>query len=144
MVIFTFSCFRPKIPFMGEFGLKIQNCLKWNLVPRPICRIWWWCSLFFISYWKCSFWVNSVQKIKIFSLNWNLVTRLIGSFSTRNTLFGYIPCLKLVRVTLETWNLARKYTFICSLKKYTFQYQGPFNFADVSIFLQKISVFWPK
>ena len=28
--------------------------------------------------------------------------------------------LKLVRITLETSNLARKYTFICSFRKYTF------------------------
>ena len=30
------------------------------------------------------------------------------------------PCLKLVRITLETSNLTRKYTSICSLRKYTF------------------------
>ena len=45
---------------------------------------------------------------------------------------------------LETSNLARKYTPICSFRKYTFQCLGPLNFADVSIFLQKISVFCPK
>ena len=42
---------------------------------------------------------------------------------------------------LSGLNLARKYTFICSFKKYTFQYQGPLNFADVSIFLAKNSIF---
>ena len=45
---------------------------------------------------------------------------------------------------LATSNLARKYTPICSFRKYTFQCPGPFNFADVSIFLQKICVFLPK
>ena len=45
---------------------------------------------------------------------------------------------------LETSNLARKYTPICSFTKYTFQCLDPLNFADVSIFLQKISVFCPK
>ena len=45
---------------------------------------------------------------------------------------------------LEASNLARKYTPICSFRKYTFQCLGPLNFADVSIFLQKISVFCPK
>ena len=45
---------------------------------------------------------------------------------------------------LETSNLARKYTSICSFGKYTFQCLGSLNFADVSIFLQKISVFCPK
>ena len=38
---------------------------------------------------------------------------------------------------LETWKLVRKYTHICSFRKYTFQYQALLNFADVSIFLQK-------
>ena len=57
----------------------------------------------------------------------------------------YSPvCLKLIRVMLETSSLARKYTHISSFRKYTFQYQGFLNFADVSLFLQKISVFWPK
>ena len=54
------------------------------------------------------------------------------------------PCLKLVRIMLETSNLARKYTPICSFRKYSFYYLGPLSFADVSIFLQNISVFCPK
>ena len=54
------------------------------------------------------------------------------------------PCLKLVRDMLEAWNLSRKYKFICSFRKYKFWYQGLLSFADVSIFLQKTSVFWPK
>ena len=45
---------------------------------------------------------------------------------------------------LETSNLARKYTPICSFRKYTFQCLGPLKFADISIFLQKISDFCPK
>ena len=54
-------------------------------------------------------------------------------------------CLKLVRITLETSNLVKTNTRICSfstsIQKYTFQYQYLLNFADVSIFLGKISVF---
>ena len=45
---------------------------------------------------------------------------------------------------LKTSNLACKYTLICSFRKYTFQCLGPFSFAEVSIFLQKGSVFCPK
>ena len=45
---------------------------------------------------------------------------------------------------IETSKLAHKYTPICSFRKYTFQYLSLFNFADVSIFLQKNSVFCPK
>ena len=45
--------------------------------------------------------------------------------------------VKLVRVMLEISNLVRNYTSICSFRKYTFKCLGPFNFADVSSFLQK-------
>ena len=33
--------------------------------------------------------------------------------------------------------LVRKYTHICSFRKYIFWYQGPLNFAVVSIFFKK-------
>ena len=39
----------------------------------------------------------------------------VGEGGGKNT-----PCLKPVRIMLETSNLARKYTPICSFKKYTF------------------------
>ena len=45
---------------------------------------------------------------------------------------------------LETSDLARKYTPILSFRKYTLQYLGPLNFADVSIFLQKLAFFIQK
>ena len=53
-------------------------------------------------------------------------------------------CLKPVTIMLETSNLTRRYTSICSFRKYTFQGLGPLNFANVTIFLQKITVFFPK
>ena len=37
---------------------------------------------------------------------------------------------------LQTSNLARKYTHICSFRKYIFQYQGPLNFS--------VNIFWLK
>ena len=46
-------------------------------------------------------------------------------------------CLKLIGIMLETSNLARKYRHICSFRKYTLQYQGSLNFADVSIIFAK-------
>ena len=52
--------------------------------------------------------------------------------------------LKLVTIMLNIWNLVRKYTHICSFRNYTFYYQDPLNFADVSTFLQKINIFWQK
>ena len=54
------------------------------------------------------------------------------------------PCQKLVRIMLETSNLARMYTPICSFRKDTFYYLGPLNFADVSIFVQKLAFFLQK
>ena len=45
---------------------------------------------------------------------------------------------------IETSNLARKYTTLCSFRKYIISILGPLNFADVSIFLQKNNVFYPK
>ena len=45
---------------------------------------------------------------------------------------------------LETSNLARKYTRICSFRKYTFQYQDYLNFADVREFFGKKSAFYGK
>ena len=45
---------------------------------------------------------------------------------------------------LETWNSARKYTLISSFRNYTSLYQSPLSFADVIIFLPKLSVFLAK
>ena len=41
---------------------------------------------------------------------------------------------------IQTSNLVPKYKYICGFKKYTFQYQDPLTFADVSIFCKKISI----
>ena len=38
---------------------------------------------------------------------------------------------------LETSQVERKYTQICSFKKYTFKNQDPLNFSDDSIFCKK-------
>ena len=54
------------------------------------------------------------------------------------------PYLKLVRVMLETSNLAGKYILICSFREQTFRTKCPLYFADAGISFQKISVFRPK
>ena len=46
-----------------------------------------------------------------------------------------LPCLKLVRIMLKTSN-----THISSFRKYSFQYQGFLNFADVIIFCKNSSL----
>ena len=68
----------------------------------------------------------------------------VDFLGVRFEVWGVPPCLKPVKIMLETSNLARKYTSVCSFRKYTFQDLDPLSFADVSIFLQKISVFSPK
>ena len=55
-----------------------------------------------------------------------------------------IRSLKLVWITLETWNLVRKYTHIYSFRKYTFYYQDIVSFADVSICFVKYQYFLGK
>ena len=47
---------------------------------------------------------------------------LVGFLGVRFEVGGVklSPCLKLVRIMLETSNLVRKYTPICSFRKYTF------------------------
>ena len=52
--------------------------------------------------------------------------------------------LNLVRIILEIWKFVREYTDLCSFRKYTFLYQDPLNFANVSIFLQKNQHFFGK
>ena len=52
--------------------------------------------------------------------------------------------LKLVTIMLETWNFVRNFTHIFNFRKYIFQYQGPFNLADISIFFAKNQHFFPK
>ena len=47
------------------------------------------------------------------------------------------PVFKLFRIMLETSILPRKYTPVCSFRKYTFQYPDSLNFAGVSIILNK-------
>ena len=83
--------------------------------------------IFVIMKWSCS-----IVSLTLIWLGFLGIRFEVGS--------GHIPsrlCLKLVRIMLETSNLARKYTRICSFRKFTFSYQNCLNFADASIFLQK-------
>ena len=49
-------------------------------------------------------------------------------------------CANLLDFPKNMAKFGTKYTHICSFRKYTFYYQDPLHFADVSIF----SVFWQK
>ena len=72
---------------------------------------------------------------ELFYKTWALTLICVGFLGIRFEVGSKIThCRKLVRILLEAWNLVRKYRHIFNFKKYTFQYQGSFNFADVSIF----------
>ena len=63
MMLFTFHVLDQKYLFLGKSGPKNENWqFKLKFVPLD---------------WKYTFWPNLVQEIKIVSLSWNLVTRLI-------------------------------------------------------------------
>ena len=85
---------------------------------------------------------NMLYKVKFLTLIW---AEFLGvHFEVGVWVEGKItPCLKLVRIKLEIWHLARKYRPMCSFRKFTFQYQDFLNFADVSTFCKK-SVFFGK
>ena len=97
-----FICARLKIPLLGKFDLKNQNCwfkLKFGTCAISNMQNSGWCSLFQFFLPEMSFWVNLVQEIEITSLSWNLVPKRIQIcstlctffvFSTGNTLFGQI------------------------------------------------------
>ena len=76
-----------------QFKLKFGTKTNWNMQNSMVV------SSFSIFDWKYPFWSNLIQKIKIASLSWNLVPRLIQvcriqwwwslfQFSTGNILFG--------------------------------------------------------
>ena len=54
------------------------------------------------------------------------------------------PCLKLVRIMLETLNLTRKYTHICSSREYTFSTKVSLILLMSAFFGKKSAVFAQK
>ena len=89
-------------------------------------------KLIVLPFWFCfSFWVRICYKTKwvrnpYSTLAMFLLTLIrVGFLGLRFAVEGFggkittHPFLKLVRITLETWNLVLKYTSICSVRKYT-------------------------
>ena len=97
-------CYWVEIPSLGKFGPKNQNDqfrLKFGTYTNSNMQNSMLIFTFSVFDRKFPFWANLVQKIKVISLSWNLVPRLIQIckiqwwcslflFSTRNTLFGTI------------------------------------------------------
>ena len=131
--------------------LKIIS-LSWNFVPKliQICRIPWWCSLFFCFRLEVPFWANLVQKIEIVSLSWNLVPRLIWIsriqwwcslflFLTRKTFFGQISSKKSkLSVKAEIWyqetNLNKRNSMMFTFSVFDHKF---FSWANL---VQKIAI----
>ena len=100
------------VPFLGKFRPKMENCdfkLKFGTYTNSNMQysmvIFFFCFFFVVFFFvfdrKYPFWANLVQKVKIISLSWNLVARLIRTcriqrccslfwFLSGNTLFGQI------------------------------------------------------
>ena len=78
---YSLSCFRPETPFfLGKFGSKNHNYqfkmkfgteISLNIQNSMVV------FTFSVLDWKYPSWANLVQKIKIISLTWNLVSWLI-------------------------------------------------------------------
>ena len=99
-----FFCFRPETPFLGKFSPKNQICqfkLKFGTKTNSNIQNSKVVFTFSVLNRKYTFWANLVQKIKIVSLNWNLVPRLIRIYNIQwwyhfflfwsgNNLFGQV------------------------------------------------------
>ena len=104
MMMFTFLVFESKYPFLGKFGPKSQNYqlkLKFGTYTNSNMQNSMVMFILSVFDWKYPFWANLVQKIKIVTLCWNLVPRLIRIcriqwccslflFSSGNSLLGQI------------------------------------------------------
>ena len=106
--------------FLGKFCPKCQNChfmRKYRTYTNSCMESSMMLFSFFVFEWKYSFWANLVQKIKIVTLCWNLIPRLIRIcriqwchslflFSSANGLFGQIlPKMSKLSLYAEIWYL---------------------------------------
>ena len=81
--------------------------------------------LAFYFYVKAKILISVEIVISELMYHWELILLILiwmGLLGVRFEVGGckITPCLKLVRIMLETWNLGRKCTHICSFRKYTF------------------------
>ena len=124
-----FFCFRLEIPILDKFGSKIRNCLfKVKFGAHTNSDMQNSMVMFTFSFFdqRYFFWANLAQKVKIASLSWNSVPRLIQicrfqrwcspfPFLTGNTLFGQIWSIKIKSVSLS-WNLVLILIQICRIQ----------------------------
>ena len=115
MVVFTFSILDRKSLFGQIWSKKSQNCqFKLKCGTHTNLNMWNSMALFIFSVLdrKHPFWANLVQKIKVVSLSWNVVPRLIQicrihcwcsyfPFYLGNSLFGQNLVQKIKIVSLS-------------------------------------------
>ena len=115
--------------FLGKFGPKNQNChfmLKFSTYTNSNMQNSLMLFSFFVFECKSLFWANLVQNIKILTLCWHLVPRLIQIcriqwgyslflFSSANGFLGAYLVQKVKIVTL-CWNLVPTLILACRIQ----------------------------
>ena len=126
IMMFTSFVFWPEISILREFGAKNQNYqfrLEFSTRTNSNMQDSMVMFTFSIFHWKCPFWDNLVEKLKIVSLKWILIASLIqicriqwhcllSLFSTRNQPFCANVVQKFKVVNLR-WNLIPRLIRVC-------------------------------
>ena len=126
------SVYRSWGPKTSHLMSLVDNCYTWKLYSFPV-QVKLDLSAFLIYFIN----VNSSHILQLnFCLN-GLINRSAGLWSLNPNLGGLFRasfwglrlegwgdkitlCLKPITIMLETWNVTRKYTHICSFRKYSF------------------------
>ena len=121
MMMFSFSDFDWKYPFMANIVQKNHNChVSWNFVSWLIrvCKIKSWSSLFLFRLDMYPLWVHLVQKIKIVVLSWNFLPLLIRIcriqwwslfFSVFDLKYSFLAnMVQKIQIISLSWNLITK------------------------------------
>ena len=121
-----FFRFQLEIPFLGKFGKKNQNCqlkLKFGTCTNSNVQNSVVMFTFSVFNWNYPFWANLVQKIKIVSLSWNLVPKLIRKYRIQwHCSFFFVLVRKhpfwanlvqKIKLVSLSWNLVPRLIRIC-------------------------------
>ena len=84
--IVLFFCFPLEIPYLSKFDQKNKDCqfkLKFGTCPNSNMENSMLMFIFFVFKWKYPFWANLVPKFITDCLKWNLVPRLIRTFTIK-------------------------------------------------------------
>ena len=99
-------------------SLKASKCLKttvestFTTQKTNACTPWIACSVFDLKY---LFWVNLVQKLKIISLSWNFVPRLIQIYRIPWWCSRFLFSTGETKIVNLSWNLVPRLIWICRI-----------------------------